>query len=235
MLTSVWRMCLRNDSTTPTRAFARGETGRTTTGTFVTDRVVCETLDLALERNKDPQVVGAIAIAAGLAGAKATADAMRSRLNSSKTKEKLAANLTLGLALLGDTASIDELQKLFADSSQRPEVLEHAAIALGCLGDPRISELLQARLAQTDGNIAALGAVANALGLVGKQNAVMPLVEMLLDQSRSSVQRASAATALGGIADPRPLPWNTPYSANSNYRATAETLTDRTAGVLDLL
>jgi hypothetical protein len=47
--------------------------------------------------------------------------------------------------------------------------------------------------------------------------------------------RAFAAAAIGGIADPAPLPWNTPIGANMNYRASVETLTDQVAGVLDIL
>lgn len=216
-------------------AHARGEAGRATTGTFVTDRLVCDTLGDAARRTKDPMVAGALAVATGLAGAVDATTALRQRLVASKTKEKLAAQFATGLALLGDQAAIADLQNAWNDAAQRPELFEQAAVALARLGDADIVPKLQQRLAQDGGNVAATVAAAHALALVGDHRVVAPLVAVLLDESKSAAQRAGAATALGGIADPRPLPWNSGYSANANYRAAAETLTDRTSGILDLL
>lgn len=216
-------------------AFARGEAGRKTTGTFVRDRLLCDTLGDTLERTKDPLMTGAIAIAAGLSGATDTAARLRSRLLANAARERLASHLCVGLALLDDREASATLREIIADSYQRPELLEHAAIALGRLDDDRIAESMRARLAQDDGNIAATAAAAKALMTIGDRRQVVPLLSLLKDKSRSVVQRAGAAAALGGICDARVLPWNAIYSANTNYRAAVDSLTDRTAGILDLL
>lgn len=58
---------------------------------------------------------------------------------------------------------------------------------------------------------------------------------MLRNEELTALARAFAAAALGGIADRRSLPWNTPIAVNFNYRETVATLTDQTAGILDIL
>ena len=216
-------------------AFARGEAGRATTGAFVADRFVGETLFDAVRKTRDPMIAGAFAIASGLAGANETASVLRQRLLASTGKEKFAGELAISLALLGDRGAIEDLQRVVADASQRPELLERAAVALGRLGDASIVATLERRLMQSEGNVATVQAAAAALSQIGDHRAVAGLVQVLGDTGRSSVQRAGAATALGGIADPRTLPWNTIYSANTNYRAAPETMVDAFAGVLDLL
>ena len=58
---------------------------------------------------------------------------------------------------------------------------------------------------------------------------------LLLDTSISQLSRAFAAVALGGIADKELLPWNSKIAVNTNYRASVETLTNKTSGILDIL
>ena len=58
---------------------------------------------------------------------------------------------------------------------------------------------------------------------------------MLFDESLTELSRAFAAVALGGVADKESLPWNSKIGQNMNYRAAVETLTDRQAGILDIL
>lgn len=58
---------------------------------------------------------------------------------------------------------------------------------------------------------------------------------MLFNESLGELSRAFAAVALGGVADKEDLPWNSKLSCNINYRAAVETLTDKSAGILDIL
>jgi hypothetical protein len=51
----------------------------------------------------------------------------------------------------------------------------------------------------------------------------------------SQLSRAFAAVALGGVADKESLPWNSKISTNINYRASVDTLTNKTSGILDIL
>jgi hypothetical protein len=58
---------------------------------------------------------------------------------------------------------------------------------------------------------------------------------MLFDTQLGALSRAFAAVALGGIADKEPLPWNSRIAVNINYRASVETLTNQSTGILDIL
>ena len=86
-----------------------------------------------------------------------------------------------------------------------------------------------------DGNLAKLSSIASALGFIGDQRTIAPLKKMLLDSSMSQLSRAFAAVALGGVADKESLPWNSKISTNINYRASVDTLTNKTSGILDIL
>ena len=68
-----------------------------------------------------------------------------------------------------------------------------------------------------------------------RQSAIQPLQRVLFDEVRSELSRAFAAVALGGIGDRAPLPWSAKISANLNYRAAVETLTNQQSGILDIL
>ena len=58
---------------------------------------------------------------------------------------------------------------------------------------------------------------------------------MLFDTKVSELARAFAAVALGGVADKESLPWNSKIGTNMNYRASVETLTNQSTGILDIL
>jgi hypothetical protein len=62
-----------------------------------------------------------------------------------------------------------------------------------------------------------------------------PLLKMLRNPELTPLTRAFAAVALGGICDKDPLPWNTAYATQTNYRAATATLTDGQSGILDIL
>jgi len=118
---------------------------------------------------------------------------------------------------------------------RRPELLKQAAIALGKLGDKPVASMLEGMLAEGDTNLAKMAAIASALGLIGDRRSVIPLKRILRDTSLMDLSRAFAAVALGGVGDKELLPWNSKIAQNMNYRASVETLTDRSAGILDIL
>jgi hypothetical protein len=61
------------------------------------------------------------------------------------------------------------------------------------------------------------------------------LVAALLDPERAKLARAFAGAALGSVGDKDTYPWNARISADTNYMATVDTLTNGATGVLDIL
>jgi HEAT repeat protein len=193
------------------------------------------TLMPALEDVKDPGAQSAFAVALGLCQYKAAADDLRSMLtHSAKNKDDLAGYICIGLALMGDERSKDEINNLVAGALRRPDLLKQGAIALGKLGDKNVAENLQKLLSQ-DSTLATLSAIASALGFIGDRRSIEPLKQMLANEQLTELTRAFAAVALGGVGDKEKLPWNSKIGTNMNYRAAVETLTDKSAGILDIL
>ncbi|MCC7399597.1 MAG: hypothetical protein IT455_21215, partial [Planctomycetes bacterium] len=91
------------------------------------------------------------------------------------------------------------------------------------------------RLAAGEATRATLAAIASAIGFIGDSRTVAPLKKLLFDDKLSDLSRAFAAVALGGVADKEALPWNSKIGTNINYRASVETLTNKSTGILDIL
>jgi HEAT repeat protein len=199
------------------------------------DRLVTETLHDAVRSEKEPGLVGALGIALGLSSANEAVDTMRTRLLTSVAKEKLAGYLCVGLALMQERRAVADIRHVAANATRRPELLLQAAVALGRLGDKETAADLLNWLRDGSGNLAKLAALSAALARIGDRRSIEPLVAMLHDAELGALPRAFAAVALGGVCDPRDLPWNTPLGADVNYRAAVSTLTDQAMGILDIL
>ena len=199
------------------------------------DAFVGEALATQFTAAREPGLVGALGIAIGLAGHRDAAPAMRERILGEPGKEAQAGYLCLGLALMRDRGSIECLRTTMAGATRRPTVLQQAAMALGMLGDKTAARELTERL-MTDGqNLATFAALAMAIGRIGDRSSVGPLLGVLGDRGRADLPRAFAAAALGGVVDARDVPWSFRISEGVNYRAAVETLTNQSAGVLDIL
>jgi len=205
------------------------------TGVPYEDSVLAETLTKELKDGKNVSLTGALAISLGLIQARDAADEMRRRMLDNVAKEEMAGYLAIGLALMNDTASIEDINNVVKQSVRRTELLQQAAIALGKLGDKRVAETLQQLMTDGEPNLAKLSAIASALGFIGDQRTIAPLKKMLFDDKLQELSRAFAAVALGGIADKEPMPWNSKIGQNINYRASVETLTNKSTGILDIL
>lgn len=204
-------------------------------GVTEVDNLVADTLGKAFKEAKTPSLTGALGIALGLAKARDAADDMRRRMLDNLAKEEMAGYLCVGLALMNDTASIEDINSVVAKSVRRPELLQQAAIALGKLGDKRVAETLQQLLTDGEPNLAKLSAIASALGFIGDSRTIAPLRKLLFDDKLQELSRAFAAVALGGVADKEPLPWNSKISQHINYKASVDTLTNKSTGILDIL
>ena len=181
------------------------------------------------ENAKEPGLTGALAVALGLSRALDAAPVLRRRLLDDEHQEDVAGYACIGLSLMKDRSALAQLRSVVGRSTRRPVLLTQATTALGNMGDQRIAEDLHEML---DGevNLARFAAVAGALSRIGDRRSVDRLITALFDDERPTLARAFAAVALGGIADRRDHPWNTPIAVDSNYRAAVETFTDRQAG-----
>lgn len=215
-------------------AFRKYESQKAAGATIELEEEFGRALRPALEEVKDPEAQSGFAVALGLCQYTTAADDLRSMLTRSKSKDDLAGYICIGLALMNDQRSKDEMRDMVSKSLRRPDLLKQGAIALGKLGDKTIAEELQKLLAESE-NLATLSAIASALGFIGDRRTIEPLKQMLANESLQPLSRAFAAVALGGVGDKEKLPWNSKIGSNMNYRASVETLTDKTAGILDIL
>jgi hypothetical protein len=183
---------------------------------------------------KNPDTRGALAVALGLCRYRHAADLLLEAA-ADRGEDALAGYASLGLAMAGEVQAAAAVREAGVRAVRRPLLLQQVSIASVLLGDRTVSERLLAMLADQDCNLARLAAVAKSLGLVGDRRSLPRLAAAARDAGLTALARAFALAALGDIADPRPLPWNTPYAVGVNYRAAAETLRDGTAGILDIL
>jgi len=196
---------------------------------------ISELLIDRLKAARNPDEVGALAIALGLNRAKDAADLMREMMRTSVAEESKCGYLCIGLALMNDTKSLEDIRGLLPQSVRRFTLLPQAAIALGKLGDKKIAEDLQKLMTDGEPNLAKLSAIASALGFIGDSRTIAPLKKILFDEKLGDLSRAFAAVALGGVADKEMLPWNSKIATNINYLANTETLTNKSTGILDIL
>ena len=199
------------------------------------DVLVGETLLEQLGKAKSPQLVGALGIALGLCKFQDASELMQRRILKDYAKVEQTGYLCLGLALMADHRAIQTIRKTMDLSVRRPSLFVQAATALGVLGDKSAAQELHRKLDDEGRNLATLAAIATALGKIGDRGSVAPLKRALFDSERGDLQRAFAAVSLGGVADRALMPWHTKISKNINYRASVETLTNMSSGVLDIL
>jgi HEAT repeat protein len=216
-------------------SFFKYEAQKKANGGSDPDKMIGDTLFEELKKAKEPGLQSALAIGLGLNQHKEAADTMRSMVLANEAKEELAGYLCIGLALMNDVASKEDIGTVVSRSARRPDLLKQAAVALGKLGDKGVADRLQAMMSEGEPNLAKLSAIASALGFIGDQRTIAPLKKMLFDDKLGDLSRAFAAVALGGVADRELLPWNSKIGENVNYRASVETLTNQSTGILDIL
>jgi hypothetical protein len=191
-------------------------------------------LRTSLDDEKNPDRVGAYALALGMVHDQGSLTVLREKLTSIR-QDEARGYIALGLGMMGSKEVIEEIQNIVRDSKYRPELLRQAAIALGLLGDKDLVPELVTMLQEAKG-LATQAAISSALGFIGDSRSIDPLVQMLENQDLTGTARGFAAVALGIVADKENLPWNSKISRNINYRATTATLNDtQGTGILNIL
>jgi HEAT repeat protein len=186
----------------------------------------------SLQDEKDPERIGALAISAGIMGDIEAARLLMGHL--AKQKDEAQGYVAIGLGLMNARDAVGQIQALVEESKYKPERLKQSAIALGLLGDKEVVPKLVGLLKEARG-LAAQASIASALGFIGDRRSIDPLVQMLHNGELTGAARGFAAVALGIIGDKESLPWNAKIGIDLNYRASTETLTNRSTGILDIL
>lgn len=185
---------------------------------------------------KNPYVLGAVALSLGLVGHRDADEKLLAILRDREHQDQLAGHVSIALAMLDSRAALPDLRRLLTESIRRSDRLRQVATALGMLRDREAKQILIDLLdAKERIPVSVVAAVAGALGWIGDHEAIEPLIGILSNQEATPLARAFAAAAIGGVGDPRRLPWNAPLAAGSNYRSAIDTLFDGAAGVLDIL
>lgn len=205
-------------------------------GELATDREVSDALVAALEDSTNPNVIGALGIALGLAGdAEQAGPLLRRKLAENTNRDDAAGYLALALGLLGDRTSIADVRSLLAEAGRRPFVALQCSRALGLMHDDAVAPTLCAQIQADGASLVRLAAAAAALGTLGDRRSIPLLLEVAKDGQRPALSRAFAIVALGSVCDPAPMPWNAVYCSPTNYRAAVDSLTDGARGILDIL
>ena len=191
-----------------------------------------EALARQFDNARQPELISALAIALGLTRHDDAGDAMEQRLLANLANEEQASYLALGLGLMGYRTSIETIREAMKSAETRPYLLFRSAIALALLGDRSAPERLHKSIGFADTPLAIHAAQREALGLVGDRRSITPLIYEL--RERDGFRSTLTAAALGNVACKGKLPWHARISANFNYRAAVETLTNLHSGVLDL-
>lgn len=192
------------------------------------------TVRAVLEEERNPERLGAYAIAAGLLRDRASAPLLQARLAKS-LPDDVRGHVATGLALLGHVEACDLVRTVLSAATYRPELTRECGIALALLDDKEVTPMLVGML-QRAPSLATQTTLATALGLVGDRRAIDPLLAALRETGRTERARGYAAVALGNVADKEALPWNAKYALGINYRAATATLTDPVygGGILDI-
>ncbi|MBL8863155.1 MAG: hypothetical protein JNK02_14255 [Planctomycetes bacterium] len=208
------------------------ERGRAATGTSPSPAARAALRRALSEANATDQI-GALAIGIGLAGDRGAAQGLLKRL--ADVQDPVARGyLAGGLGLLGADEAVEPLRALLAKSRFQPELLRESAIALALIGDPGVEGLLLEEL-KSARSLSSQAGLARAIGFAGTLETATPLASMLADTSLTSGARAFSAVALGMVLDRERLPWNAFLSIGVNYASAPASLSDGSAGILDIL
>ena len=188
----------------------------------------------SIKEERSPSRLGAVSIAAGLAGHVEMGELLQEKLakvNDAETQ----GYLCVSLGLLNHRAAIEQIKEIVVKAKYRPALLQQAAIGIGLMGDHSLVPALVEMLRESKSS-ASQASIVTALAFIGDSRSVDPLVALLNDENYTERARGFAAAALGMVADRLLLPWNSDLSCDLNYRASTPTLNDlEGTGILNIL
>jgi HEAT repeat protein len=178
------------------------------------------------EQARSPDLQGALAVALGLAGRRASIGPLDRALARTADAD-LKGHLATALGLIGARSAGESIRAIAAEPRD-PETLRRVALALGRLRDQQALAAFERLTRSGPGTARLVGPATIALGLLGDRRALPGLVERLGDRDagRQSRLRACAATAVGCLADKDAVPALARLSEHANYLADTPLLRD---------
>ena len=171
------------------------------------------------------EVLGAYAVALGLAQAEGAHSALLEVLKDRKRGASLRGHCAVTLGHLGrDTPQLREVLHKAAKERVSPLVHRGAVRALALLAAPETTERLLRQLETTRSRFA-VGVVAGALGRFGDPEASRTLVRIARDKVEGLRVRLMSVVALGLIFDPEPRPSRVRMTTHANYPSRTSALT----------
>ena len=130
--------------------------------------------------------------------------------------------------------SIVSLQAICEDSTYDSELLGSTAVGLALIGDKGVRGQL-GELLEGSRSLSSQAALLRALSRVGDARSLTLLVEVSVDEERTSSARSFGLAALGRVSELDELPWTARLSVGANYNSGVDTLSSlpRGAGVID--
>ena len=205
-------------------------------------------LGTALKGENRDELLAAIAIGLGLAGADSAADTLREIALETKS-EVHKGHLLVGLAMLDDKQAAT-IAEGGMTTVRNAVYMGQCALALAELGRRGASTLAVDRLQNTPntrGFLTWLGASAQSIGHLKNARDLPALVETLQSRTarKSSSRRRSVASvgrlraaitaaAMGSVADRDPLGFGARIADGMNYTMREQTLSNGKNGVLDI-
>jgi len=181
-----------------------------------------EALAQGLQRSTEPRIRAAYAVALGLLGTDAPANARTSLagvLSDRDADPDLRGHAALALAQMGDHSSPTRKGLRTALWDKRSvDLRSRAALALSFLGGREETRLLIQELRNARSQWVAQQ-VTTALGQLGDIEAVAAIAEVAADTRRADEVRALAVAALGLIGDPTAKPSMLRLSLDAHYPA----------------
>ena len=187
----------------------------------------------ALTDASAPDQVGAIAIGIGLCADRTATKELLKKLEDVRDPVG-RGHVATALGLLRAPQAVAPLRAILTKSRFQPELMRETAIALALLGDVDLEATLLESLRNAR-SLASQAGSARALGFAGTLRSVDSLAKMLGDSSLTAGARAFSAVALGMVCDRERTPWNAFLSIGVNYPSAPPTLSDGSAGILDIL
>jgi len=155
-----------------------------------------------LGKARDIQLARALSVAVGMSGATDAREELFRRLEAKRLNAEVRGPAIQGLGLLRQPHPKIETTLLAALDEGSDEVVEDASLALGLLGGRTTARLLVEKLVGTRSESVQTHMVA-ALSHLGSTVALEPLLAVMKNGAVKHTVRASAASALGILADPR--------------------------------
>ena len=195
---------------------------------------IAQALRKALDKNRSPEVVGAVAVALGLLRDQEAQDVLFARMQETG-EARVRGYCTLALGMIGARKNIGPIRQVLDASTHQPFALQQAAIALSLLGDQETGERLFDLLENTSAP-EVQASIASAMGWIKDPRPLGRLCERLQKDGVNDAARAWTGVAIGRICDTDEWPWVGRASVGVNYDVQLATLIEPVVqtGLLDL-